>query len=125
MKEETRKYLDRAQHSIHATEVLLHNQEQIIAAGRAYYALFYIAKALLSEKGFRTYTKHTAVHSAYGKHFAKTNELDPKFHRWLIQTFNKRLLGDYDMDAAFTSDDISELIKQAREFLASARKYLS
>lgn len=125
MKDETKKHLSRAEHYIHATEVLLQNDEEVIATGRAYYALFCIAKALLCEKGLRSYTKHTAVHSAYGKHFSKTRKIDPKFHGWLIKAFNKRLLGDYDVDSTFTADDILKLIRQAREFLEAARQYLS
>jgi len=50
------------------------------AAGRAYYAMFHVAQALLREKGFH-YRKHAGVHAAYGEHFAKTGVLDRKYHR--------------------------------------------
>ena len=125
MKPETAKLLDKAGHAIHATEVLLRDEEEEFAAGRSYYAMFYIVKALLCEKGLRGYTKHTAIHRAYGEHFAKTGELDTKFHRWLIDAFNRRLLGDYDVDSNFSSEDVKELIDQSREFLEAATAYLS
>src|SRR3989338_2853635 len=120
MKSETAKLLDKAKHAIHATEILLRDEEEEFAAGRAYYAMFYIAKALLCEKGLRGYTKHTAIHCAYGEHFAKTGQLDTKFHRWLIDAFNRRLLGDYDTDADFSPEDVKEIIDQARDFLEAA-----
>ncbi|MCM8775950.1 MAG: HEPN domain-containing protein [Candidatus Omnitrophica bacterium] len=124
MNKETTKLLDKARHAIHAAEVLLKDGEKEFAAGRAYYAMFYVAKALLCGKGLRVYTKHTAIHRAYGEYFAKTAELDTKFHRWLIDAFNRRLLGDYDVDANFSSEDVKEAIGQAREFLETATAHL-
>ncbi len=125
MNTEVEKLLDKAGHAIHATEILLRDGEEEFAAGRSYYAMFYVAKALLCEKGLRSYTKHTAIHRAYGERFAKTGDLDKKFHRWLIDAFNRRLLGDYDVDSDFSSEDVQELVQQAREFLEAARGYLS
>jgi uncharacterized protein (UPF0332 family) len=50
------------------------------SAGRAFYSMFYIAEALLGEKGFK-FKRHGQVIRAFGLHFAKTKELDPKYHR--------------------------------------------
>ena len=67
------------------------------AAGRVYYAMFYIAEALLYDQDLE-FSKHSAVHAAYGKHFAKTGVLEPKFHRWLLDAFNTRIQTDYGFD---------------------------
>ena len=48
------------------------------ATSRAYYAMFYVAEALLNERDHH-FRKHSAVHSAYGEEFAKTEVLDPRF----------------------------------------------
>lgn len=80
MKEHTSKLLDRAQDAIEAADILLTHEKVEIAAGRAYYAMFYTAEALLNEKGLQ-FNKHGGVHAAFGEHFAKTNVLDPKYHR--------------------------------------------
>ena len=125
MKEATRKLLGKASHAIHAAEVLLKNEESDFAAGRAYYAMFYIAEALLYEKGHRHFSRHGAVHSTFGKVYAKEGELDPKFHRWLIDAFDKRLRGDYDIESTIDSKEAGNMIKQAREFLEEARRYLT
>ena len=77
MKETTQQLFARAIDTIEAAEILLTNGKTDIAAGRAYYAMFYIAEALLNEKGFQ-FGKHSNVLSAYGQHFAKTKILDPK-----------------------------------------------
>ena len=50
--------------------------------------MFYVAEALLSEKGLE-FSSHGQVIGAYGLHFAKTKELDPKFHRWLVDGFGE------------------------------------
>ena len=79
MKETTQQLLARAVDTIEAADILLNNEKTDIAAGRAYYAMFYVAEALLNEKGFQ-FGKHGNVIAAYGQHFAKTKEMDPKFH---------------------------------------------
>ena len=43
MKAEARRLLDKAEHAIRAVEILLDAKEKDFAAGRAYYAMFYVA----------------------------------------------------------------------------------
>jgi uncharacterized protein (UPF0332 family) len=68
--------------------------------------------------------EHSAVHAAYGEQFAKTAILDPKYHRWLLDGSDKRLLGDYEVEATLDRDDVEKMITQAKEFLEVARRYL-
>lgn len=123
MKEHTEKLLEKAQDAIEAADILLTNEKVDIAAGRAYYAMFYTAEALLLEIELQ-FNKHSSVHAAFGKHFAKTNLLDPKYHRWLLDSFDKRLVGDYGIEANLQMDVVASMIEQAREFLEVAKKYL-
>ena len=80
MKAASGKFLDKAIRSVRASERLLDSGDAEFAASRAYYAMFYVAEALLSERGLR-FRKHGGVHAAFGEHFAKSGELDPKYHR--------------------------------------------
>ncbi len=123
MKETTQQLLDRAIDTIEAADILLTNEKVEIAAGRAYYAMFYVAEALLNEKGFQ-FGKHGNVLAAYGQHFAKTKELDPKFHGWLITAFDQRQIGDYGFDPDIQAEVVVHMIHQAQEFLAAAKDYL-
>ena len=124
MKPDSFRWLEKASHSIHAAEVML--QEDIdSAAGRVYYAMFYSARAILYEEGLKDFTKHSAVHAAFGEKFSKSKILDPKFHRWIIQSFDKRLKADYGIDTVLKKDDVVEMLQQAREFLEAVRQYLS
>jgi len=123
MKEYGRKLLDKAIDSIEAAELLVDKEKPDMAVGRAYYARFYIAEALLNEKGLR-FQKHSAVHAAFGEHFAKTKELDVKFHRWLLDSFDKRQVADYEVDIELDRDVAINVIHQAHEFLEAAQEYL-
>ena len=124
MKLEAGKLLDKAGHAIRAATLLLDAGETDFAAGRAYYAMFYIAEALLSEQGL-SFSKHTGVHGAFGEHFAKTGRLDPKFHRWLLDAFDYRITGDYDTAPATPPAVVQTLLAQAGEFLGEARRFIA
>lgn len=123
MKEETQKLLDKARRAVHAAETLLREGDVDFAAGRAYYAMFYAAEALLHEKGLRS-RKHSGVHAMFGEQFAKGGLVDPKFHRWLLDAFDKRTQGDYGIDAVLTPEDVTLMIAEASEFFQEARRYV-
>jgi uncharacterized protein (UPF0332 family) len=123
VKEGTRQLLDKAARAIRAADTLLQDDNLDFAAGRAYYAMFYVAEALLHERDLRS-KKHGGVHALFGEQFAKTGILDPKFHRWLLLAFNTRLIGDYGFAAVISMEDVTSMIDQAREFLAAAGKLL-
>jgi uncharacterized protein (UPF0332 family) len=99
----SRALLDKADRAIHAAQTLLSQGDSDFAVGRAYYAMLYAAEALLISKGLR-FRKHGSVHAAFGEHFAKSDALDPKFHRWLLDAYDQRILGDYGVEAALTSE---------------------
>lgn len=94
------------------------------AAGRAYYAMFYLAEALLYERDL-TFSKHSAVQAAFGREFAKTGDLDPKYHRWLLAASNTRLETDYAFEVSVTHEEVEILPDQARQFLEAVRDYLA
>ena len=123
MKETTQQLLNRALDAIEAADILLTNEKTDIAAGRAYYAMFYVAEALLNEKGFQ-FGKHGNVLAAYGQHFAKTKEMDPKFHNWLLTSFDQRQIGDYAFEPDIQDSVVLQMIQQAQEFLEAAKAYL-
>lgn len=84
--------------------------------------MFYVAEALLHEKGLR-FWKHGGVHGAFGEHFVKTGVFDPKYHRWLLDAFDQRLLGDYSIEATVTASEVTDMINHAQEFLQEAQRY--
>lgn len=124
MKEYASKLLDKALDTIEGAEGLTDMGKAEIAAGRAYYAMFYVAEALLYNEFDLKLNQHGQVIAAYGKNFAKTKELDPKYHRWLRDGFDKRISGDYGVDTGIGEDIAAYMINQARDFLLDARRYI-
>ncbi len=123
LKEGASKLLAKARRAIDAARILLAGDGPEFASGRAYYAMFYIAEASLHERGER-FRRHSAVHAAYGKIFAKTGLLDSRFHRWLLRAFEARLENDYGFDATASEAEVREMVEQARTFLVAASEFL-
>ena len=115
--------LTKAEQYIHSAQMLAGIDDFDSATSRLYYAMFYIAETLLDKLGF-TFSSHHAVIAAYGLHFAKTSRLDPRFHRALLDAFEKRQLGDYLVDSGLIQDDVDNLYRDTTEFLAAAHQWL-
>ena len=124
MKKATVKLFEKADQAIQASSRELKAGDVDTSVSRAYYAMFYVAEALLFEKGL-AFKKHSAVHAAFGEHLAKTGEFDTKYHHWLREAFEKRITSDYGIDSSVSAEDASAMIPQAQEFLNQARQYLS
>jgi uncharacterized protein (UPF0332 family) len=123
VKEEAAWFLRKAEHALRAAETLLAANDPETAVGRAYYCMLHTAQALLREQDVR-FRKHSSVHGAFGQHFAKTGLIDPKFHRWLLDSYDDRIRGDYDTECVIGEESASLRIVQAREFLQAARQWL-
>ena len=123
MKEDTKFLLEKAEQAIGAAESLLRDEYNNFSAGRAYYAMFYTAEALLAEKELE-FKKHIGVHRAFAEHYIKPRIFDQKYYQWLVAAFNSRLVGDYAIRAEFEKDEVQEWIEQAREFLNKAKEFL-
>jgi uncharacterized protein (UPF0332 family) len=93
--------LNKARENINAAEPLFKEGYIEIASSRAYYAMFYTAEALLSTKGL-AFSSHSAVISAFGKEFAKTNLLAQEHHHHLKDAFEIRQVSDYGTEGQLT-----------------------
>jgi uncharacterized protein (UPF0332 family) len=103
--------------------VLLELGDPDSAAGRAYYAMFHAAEALLLSKGLE-YSKHRAVLSAYGREFAKSGLLPREFHCALLDAYEARLSADYESGAGVDCETARRHMADAEEFVDAAAKFL-
>jgi uncharacterized protein (UPF0332 family) len=124
MKDSTQQLLLNAEETLNAAQVLLDEGYLRDAVNRAYYAIFYIAEALLNEKDLR-FKKHGAVHGSLARHYIKTGLFDVKYHKLLLTAFGRRMLGDYDEVAQFKSDEVRQMITEAWEFVQAVKDYLA
>jgi len=118
-----RALLGKAEDSLGAARSLMVNGYFDFAASRAYYAMFYVAGALLAHLG-QSYNKHAGVISAFGREYAKSGKLDLKFHRWLIDAQDFRNIGDYGLEAHVSGDQANLVWEWAREFVEAAEEFL-
>lgn len=86
MRPETQKLLNKASRSIRAAGRILQEGDVDFASSRAYCAMFYVAEALLNERGLR-FKKHGGVHAAFTEQFVKTKQMDQTPYRFLPKHF--------------------------------------
>ncbi len=115
--------LQKAQDSLQAARLLSEQRFYDFAASRAYYAMFYVAEALLLGEGL-SFSKHSAVIAAFGQRFAKTGRVPPEYHRYLIQGETSRNVGDYDIGPGLSEADAAEQITHAEAFVELAEQLL-
>jgi uncharacterized protein (UPF0332 family) len=121
----------------HIVEVRLANAEQMLvdaasmlaggslrsAANRCYYAVFYAASALAMRDN-QTFHKHSGVISYFHTAYVKTGRLPKELGTIFRYAFDKRCDADYDDLVELQQDDLSELLQQARRFIAEVKSLL-
>ncbi len=117
------KLIEKAKESLKAARQLLCVGYDDFAASRAYYAMFYVAEALLLAIG-QSYSKHSAVISAFACEYAKTGVIDAKFHRWLIDAQDLRNIGDYGVGTHVDRVKAEAVCMWAEEFIIAAEEHL-
>ncbi len=115
--------LDRAEDSHQAAKILLDKGFSNFSAAQSYYTMFYLTEALLHSKGME-FSSHSAVMAAYGKEFAKTQILDPKFHRRMIIAERRRETGHYGEESGVTDEEARESFEWAEEFIQAIKEYV-
>lgn len=116
MSPEQQKLLTKAIDSLRAARLLMTNNLFDFATARAYYTMFYLAEAFLLQKKL-SFSSHTAVIAAFGKEFAKTQQVPIQYHRYLIEAQDKRTEADYSLNSTITLEVAQEIIGKAQEML--------
>jgi uncharacterized protein (UPF0332 family) len=121
---EIQQFLDYAEESHKAAKALIDGGFIGFSAAQSYYTMFYLAEALLLSKEL-TFSSHSATIAAFGKEFAKSGLLDPKFHRFLIDAQERREVGHYATERKITDGQALESYQWAGEFKQAVRAYLN
>jgi uncharacterized protein (UPF0332 family) len=115
--------IKKAKRSQQAASKLFDDGDIDFSASRAYYSLFYIASALLLSRDL-SFSSHSGVIANFGKEFARTGDMNPKYHNYLIEAQDRRNIGDYSLVVEVTEEQIREMLEWAKEFIAAAEDYL-
>ena len=116
--------VQKAERSIRGARVLMEDGLHEFAVSRAYYAMFYLAEALLLGEGL-AFSKHSAVIAAFDQHFAKSGRLPAELHAHLREAQDQRNIGDYGTGDGPGSEQTNEQILRAEAFLKVARQRLA
>jgi len=115
--------LRKAKRSVEAARTLLENLHPDFAVARAYYAMFYTAEAALLGRGL-SFSKHSAVHAAFGREFVRNGDVPVEFHRMLLDAARYRAVGDYDALADISVEDATRMTEAANRFIETLKATL-
>lgn len=121
-RDEAKHWLKRATNSLSAAETLVSQGLFDDAISRAYYAMFYAAKALLIRDEVEVGSKHSAVVSAFGREYAKTGKIDPLYHQMFIEDFEWRQRADYDVFWHADRETADGRLEDAQKFITQISK---
>lgn len=121
-REEAKRWLTRATNALNASEALISRKLFDDAISRSYYAMFYAARALLIRDRITVGSKHSAVIAAFGREYAKTGKIDPRYHQMLIEDFEWRQKADYDVFWHADRETARGRLEDAREFISRISK---
>lgn len=94
------------------------------AVSRAYYSMFYLAEALLLSKGL-SFSKHSGVLAALGEHFVKPGLIPAEHHAAILDAFEERNVGDYEVGDQISQEKAKEIIETAERFIDDVGKLLA
>ena len=122
--EEIKSNLKRAEESLVAAKELFENQHFDFSASRAYYAVFYIATALLLKNGYK-FRKHSGIIAAIHEKFVKTGKLDKKIGEAITWLFELRSTADYGEIYHVGKKEAEEAIQLAGSIVHGIKKLMT
>ncbi len=123
MTPEQQNLVNLASDSLEDTRLLLSNHRYRAAISRGYYAMFYMAQALLLIKNITPHT-HSGTLSMFALHFIKSGEIAKAFNHYLMEGERERGTADYDSEILVTEQAAIEQLKRAEAFIAMGKQYL-
>jgi len=122
-KEYVRLRLKLASDKIKVAKLLLKHGKYRDVVSRAYYAIYYAAKALLLHNGQDPHT-HKGVDILFRKFCAIHKKPEISFAKMLSVMREMRLNADYKEKVRITKDDAKEAIDMAKSFLKEIRSLI-
>jgi len=105
-----------ARETLGAAEYLLEGGYYNDAVSRAYYAMFYAARALLASRDIHP-KGHKGLILQFGLEFVKTGFIEEMYGRALSHAKERRETADYNIDSKMTEEEAESIVDDARNFL--------
>ncbi len=120
---EIRDFIEKAERFLSTAENTLNTGDYDSCVSRCYYAMFFMAEAVLLTKSI-TASSHKGVISLFGEHFVKTKILERNLGKALNDAYDKRLVGDYGVGFTVSEQQAKDLLKTAQDFFQKLKSYL-
>lgn len=120
---EIRDFIEKAEKFLCTAEHALDIGDHDSCVSRCYYAMFFMAEAVLLTKGLSA-SSHKGVISLFGEHFVKTGIFERELGKSLNDAYDKRQIGDYGVGFTVTKEEAKELLEIAKNFVQKLRDYL-
>jgi uncharacterized protein (UPF0332 family) len=120
---EIRDLIEKAEKFLSTAEQALNSGDYDSCVSRCYYAMFFMAEAVLLTKRL-TASSHKGVISLFGEHFVKTKILERELGKALNDAYDKRLVGDYGVGFTVTEEQAKDLLETALDFVRKLKNYL-
>jgi hypothetical protein len=121
MSQDVQRHLESAEGFLRESEYLFSGGFFRGTIGRAYYAMFHAATALLLHEGIER-SSHHAIISAFGEHIAKPGLVDATFHKHFVEAFTLRNDCDYLAPFKPEKSQAQTTLQRAKEFVATCRQ---
>ncbi|MFH1539441.1 MAG: HEPN domain-containing protein [bacterium] len=117
-----RQLVEKAHESIRAADGLFRDNHPDFSASRAYYAMFYLAEALLLTRDLK-FKKHSGVIGAFNREFVKTKIFPDETFYQLQKAYDYRTQGDYSL-VPMTAAESASVIEDAKQFVEKIESFL-
>jgi len=121
MKKEAQLHFERAAECTEDAELLLEKSRYASAVGRAYYAMFHAATAVLLDKEIER-SSHSGIIAAFGEFLVKPNLIEQKYHQHFREIFDLRQESDYQPIVDIDSKQAEQTVERAKGFVMACRK---
>ncbi len=115
--------LEKAKDDYETAKINFLHKKYSQSANRSYYAMFHAVRALLALDRFDS-SKHWGIISYFNKHYIKTNLIDPKYSKMLMDAFNVRQNCDYDDYFQISITTCEKQLNNSEKFISMIKNEL-
>ena len=119
--EEVEIFIRKAETKLNTAKILCEEEIYEDAISRAYYSMYYAAKALLRTRNIFTKT-HKGLISKLGLEFVKNGELEEEYASMIATVEERRERADYDAYYEPSRDEAEKIIEDVERFLERIKK---
>lgn len=114
---------EKAERFLRTAELSFDDGDYDSCVSRCYYAMFFMAEALLLAKDI-TASTHKGVIALFGEHYITTGIIEKELGKSLRRAYDLRQKGDYSTGFMVKETEAKEILEQAKDFISKIEKHL-